>query len=89
MVLPATRQLCERLESAVNFLDKGDVLAAAKLLAELQDLYPTLPVSIPEPELNEIRQLFLRCTTAGEKQRLLLTEALRKIGAGRRGMAYR
>jgi hypothetical protein len=89
MVLPATRQLCERLEHAVHFLDAGDVIAAANELAQVQDLYPTLPVSIPESELMEIRQLFLRCTTAGEKQRLLLTEALRKMGAGRRGLTYR
>lgn len=89
MVLPATQLLCERLKQATLYLDNGDVVAAASELAQLKDLYPTLPLSMPESDLAEVRQLFLQCTSVGEKQRVLLTEALRTMGAGRRGMTYR
>jgi hypothetical protein len=89
MVLSATQLLCEHLGNAAEMLEQGDAVAAARELEEIKVLYPRLPPSMPQSEYETARRLFDRCAEAEGALRRQVTEALAKLGAGRRSEAYR
>lgn len=89
MVLSATQLLCEHLGNAAELLEKGDAVAAALELEEIQALYPRLPGSMPQGEYEMARRLFERCAEAEGILRKQVTLALAQLGTGRRADAYR
>ena len=89
MVLSATQLLCEHLGNAAELLEKGDAVAAAVEMEEIKSLYPQLPNSMPQGEYEMARRLFNQCADAEGRLRKQVTEALAKLGAGRRAQAYR
>jgi hypothetical protein len=89
MVLSATQLLCEHLGNAAELLEQGDAVAAAEEMEAMKELYPRLPTSMPSGEYEIAKQLFQRCANAETVLRRQVSEALARLGAGRRAEVYR
>ena len=89
MVLSATQLLYDHLSAAAELLEGGDAVAAAEEMEAIKTLYPQLPASMPRGEYETAKRLFDRCAVAESVLRRQVTEALARLGAGRRAEAYR
>ena len=89
MALSATQELCKHLEAIAQFLEKGDPVSAAAVVAEMNDLFPNLPASMPADEAAEAHRLLQRCVDLEKEMRSDVVASLKRLGASRKAMTYR
>jgi hypothetical protein len=88
MVQIGSQKLCDNLRRIVSFLEQKDSGSAAALVAEMQELLPSLPPSLPDDEIAEVRRLLDRFAVLGEELRRQIETARNRLGAARRLRAY-
>lgn len=72
-----------------GLLERGDVMEAADLVAELNAITACAPEPMTEAELTEARDALSRCGELERSLRHSALEALQRLGATRRSQAYR
>jgi hypothetical protein len=89
MAHSATEELRSCLRRIASLLEKGEPVAAAAIVGEMNEIFPRLPPDMPQDELAEASQLLDRCKELelGLREKALV--ALRQLGATRRSMIYR
>lgn len=85
----ATQDLCGCLQRIADLLERGEPVAAAAIVAEMNDVFPRLPPDMPDDELVEARRLLDLCTAleCGLRQNVLAS--LRRLAATRKALVYR
>jgi hypothetical protein len=85
----ATDNLRGCLRGIATLLEKGDPVAAAAIVSEMNELLPRLPRDMPQEELAEATQLLDRCKELEEGLRQNALAALQRLGATRKSLIYR
>ena len=85
----ATDDLCGCLRKIATLLEKGDPVAAAAIVSEMNELLPRLPRDMPQEELAEATQLLGRCKELEQGLRQNVLVALQRLGATRKSQIYR
>jgi len=89
MNLSATQELCKHLEMIAHYLEKGEPGSAAAIVAEMNELFPRLPTSMPADEVTKARRLLERCVGLEEEMRRGVLASLNRLAATRKAMTYR
>jgi hypothetical protein len=89
MAHSATEDLRGCLRRIAALLEKGDAVAAAAIVVEMNELIPRLPPDMPNEELAEATHLLEHCEELehGLRQDALL--ALQRLAASRKSLVYR
>jgi hypothetical protein len=89
MALSPTQELCKHLETIAQLLEKGEPESAAAVVAEMNELFPNLPASMPADEAAEAHRLLERCVGLEKKMRSDVVASLKRLGSSRKAMVYR
>jgi hypothetical protein len=88
MAATPTQGLCAHLRSIVQLLERGDRVAAASEVAEMQKLIAGLPPAMPDADVKEAGRLMERYAELGAKLRQDTLASMTRLGAARRVAAY-
>jgi len=89
MAHSATDDLRSCLRKIAALLEKGDAVAAAAVMVEMNELFPRLPSDMPNEELAEATQLLDHCKELERGLRQGALQDLRRLAALRKSRVYR
>ncbi len=70
-------------------MERGDPKAAAAVVVEMKEVFSTMPSSVHESDVAEVRGLLHRYGVLGEELRQRTMVAMNRLGAARRSRVYR
>ena len=81
--------LCGFLRRIEGLLEKGDAVAAAAVVAEMNQALASLPLEMPDAELTEAQGLLVRCEEMEQGMRKEVLSSLQRLAATRKSSIYR
>lgn len=84
----AIQDYCDCLRRIAILLEKGEPIAAAAVVAEMNEIFPRLPAEIREEELQEAQGLLERCKELEQGLRHKVLASLQQLAATRRSRIY-
>ena len=89
MAHSAANGLSSCLRRIAVLLEKGEPVAAAAIVVEMNELFSTLPSAMPQGEIDEATHLLHRCKELERGLRQSVLASLQRLAATRKSLVYR